>query len=141
MPHRLMRSLPGRPDGRSLRVLTVFADADHRAQVHQACTTLAPDSQVLDAASATDAVLTLLSNPIDLVLVDVTWSGDLLGALVRHTRRSAPDAMLMAFGNTPPNAEAPLPSALGVLRPWRDLPASVTDWLRRHAVPAGSATD
>ena len=136
-----MRSLPGRPAGRSPRVLTVFADAGHRAQVHQACATLAPDSQLLDAASATDAVLALLSNPIDLVLVDVTWSGDLLSALVRHTRRSAPDAMLMAFGSTPQKTGAPLPPGLGRLRPWRDLPASVADWLRQRAVPAVGATD
>ncbi|APW37289.1 hypothetical protein RD110_08860 [Rhodoferax koreense] len=81
-----------------LKILTVFEAGSHRELVRHWCEALAPGSQVLDVASATDAVLTLLGEPVDLLLVDTGIAGDLLPSLRRHARRSAPKARLLMFG-------------------------------------------
>ncbi|APW37252.1 hypothetical protein RD110_08625 [Rhodoferax koreense] len=107
---------------RPRKVLTVFAARGHRDTVRRLCRSLEPASQVTDVASATDAVLTLLTGPMDLVLVDAGLAGDLLGALLRHAQRSAPRAKLAVFAG---GALAP-----GWL-PWSQLEATLLALLAR----------
>lgn len=85
------------PSG-SPRVLLVVGDLSLRARAWELCETLAPRCHLTDATSVTDAVLLVLSSPVDVVLVDAQLAGDLLHSLVRHVRRSAPQASLSVFG-------------------------------------------
>jgi hypothetical protein len=76
------------------------------------------------------AVLTLLSEEVDLVLVDVVWAGDLLGALVRHVHRAMPQADVVGFFS--PSGEDALRGYLPPPRErhaWEKLPAVLTHWL------------
>lgn len=121
MPDRTKRAgtVPSAGDG--LRVLTVFSHAAHRALVARACTLLAPQGTVIDAATATDAVLQLLSQPVDVLLIDVAWAGEFLGALERHARRSAPGALVLAFATPSVAGAAGTPQALGTVHAWSDM--------------------
>lgn len=106
---------PGVPARRRC-VLTVFAAVERRAPVHDACASRPAAWRVLDAPTPTEAVLALLSRPIDLVLADADWPPDLLQALQRHARRSAPGAGFLLFGDPAPALEA------SGIRPWAELP-------------------
>ncbi len=113
-----------------LRVLGVLANPEHRAQARALCRRVVPGAHCQDASTVTDAVLALLSGPVDLVLVDVDWAGDLLPGLVQHVRRSAPKAGLLGFGtlhDSPPSAHpAWLPGMYG----WNQLPQVLENWLQ-----------
>lgn len=78
-------------------ILTVLPTRGHRDTVERLCTALAPGCAIVHVPSATDAVLTLLSEPIDLLIVDACLAGDLLATLKRHARRSAPHAITAIF--------------------------------------------
>jgi DNA-binding NarL/FixJ family response regulator len=108
-------------------VLTVFDSAAHRALVQETCATQAPQAQVVDVSTPTDAVLALLAEEIDLVLVDIDLSGDLLAALVLHVRRSAPHATLLGFGD-PQQVDAKLLTSRKVL-PLQQLGPALSRWL------------
>lgn len=122
-------------------VLTVFPHREPRDVVREVCATLVPSAKVLDAASPTDAVMTLLSTSVDLVLVDVDGAGGLLAALTRHVQRSAPDATLVGFGVTgdvgglggprdAPDA-VDLAGPQGRANPWSELPGILSRWLQQ----------
>lgn len=118
------------PPPRALCLLTVFADARQRAEVGDLCARLAPDCRMIHTATATDAVMALLSEEVDLVLVDVVWAGDLLGALVRHVHRALPQADVVGFFS--PSGEGALRGYLPPPRErhtWEKLPAVLTQWL------------
>ena len=83
--------------------MTVFASGRQRERVHRLLDAYAPGCLVVDVASATDAVLALLAGPVDVVLIDASLAGDLLGALRRHARRSSPYAKLAVFGGASPD--------------------------------------
>lgn len=101
-------------------VLTVFDSPTHRTLVRDTCASQAPPARVVDVSTPTDAVLALLAERMDLVLVDVDLSGDLLPALALHVRRSAPEATLLEFGQAP--------SSRKVL-PWQQLGPALVRWL------------
>ncbi len=109
------------------KVLTLIGGRRHREVVHGLCRTHSPTDLVIDVSSATDAVMTLLAEPVDLVLVDAALAGDLLEALTRHARRSAPNARLVIFGGeAPPGASDRMCD--GML-PWTLLESTVHDFL------------
>lgn len=85
-------------------ILTVLPTRGHRDAVERLCPALAPGCAIFHVPSATDAVLTLLSEPIDLLVVDACLAGDLLATLKRHARRSAPHAITAIFRT---DADAP----------------------------------
>jgi ABC-type amino acid transport substrate-binding protein len=114
-----------------LTVLTVFAQREPRDVVHEVCTALRPTAQVIDAASPTDAVMTLLAKDIDLVLVDVDSAGELLAALRRHVQRSAPDATLIGFGGLRPPSDEGLRDSSNRVRGWGELADTVSAWLQQ----------
>lgn len=132
-----MAVAPERLPTRALRVLSVFGDAAHRAEVRHLCEQLAPGSQCLETATVTDAVLALLSGPVDLVLVDLDWAGDLLGGLTLHVRRSAPRARLLGFGPALASLSTSHPSWPGSVHAWPELPQRLRDgvgeWQRGQA--------
>jgi hypothetical protein len=103
------------------KVLTVFAARRHRELVQQVCHAAASGNTVVDVASATDAVLTLLAQPVDLVLVDADLAGDLLGALQRHAHRSAPHAKFAVFGGGLVVADDAVAQRGYALLPWTQL--------------------
>lgn len=107
-------------------VLTVFPHREPRDVVREVCAALVPCAKVLDAASPTDAVMTLLSTTVDLVLVDVDGAGDLLAALTRHVQRSAPDATLVGFSAAGGRGDA--------THPWSELSGALSRWLQRWQV-------
>jgi len=107
--------------GNLLKILTVFEAGSHRDLVHGWCEALAPQSRVIDVASATDAVLTLLGEPVDMLLIDAAVAGDLLTSLRRHAQRSAPQARLVIFHDDAPRA--------GLL-PWSQLGPTLQRLLR-----------
>lgn len=107
--------------GKLLKILTVFEAGSHRDLVHGWCQALAPESRVIDVASATDAVLTLLGEPVDMLLIDAAVAGDLLTSLRRHARRSAPQAQLVMFQDAAPGAD---------LLPWSQLEPTLQRLLR-----------
>lgn len=113
---------------RPLRVLSLCASTEERARVHNICSQMASGCQCVDTATATDAVLALLTGPVDLVIVDTDAAGELLPGLLRHLRRSAPRAGLLGFhmGTQAPLAEGLAPSAV---HPWSALPAVLGDWV------------
>ena len=84
------------------KLMTVFASGRQRELVRRLSDTYAPGCVVVDVSSATDAVLTLLTGPVDVVLIDATLVGDLLNALRRHANRSSPNATLAVFGAAAP---------------------------------------
>ncbi len=119
-------------------VLTVFPHREARDLVREVCAARVPSPRVLDAASPTDAVMTLLSTDVDLVLVDVDGAGELLAALTRHVQRSAPDATLVGFSagcwRRPRSEEQEMPDATeasGHARPWNELPGTLSRWLQQ----------
>lgn len=112
---------------RSLRLLmTVFASGRQRERVRRLAERHAPGSLVVEVASATDAVLTLLAGPLDLVLVDAGLVGDLLSALRRHAQRSSPHARVVVFGGMSTDADTG-EAWPGDVVPW----AQLDDTLRR----------
>jgi hypothetical protein len=104
----------------------VFDNAAHRALVQEICAAEAPGARVIDVSTPTDAVLALLSNHVDLVLVDVDLSGDLLPALALHVRRSAPHATLLGFGQAPSSRK---------ILPWQQFGQALSRWLRAWKNP------
>ncbi|MFZ4286662.1 hypothetical protein [Variovorax sp. HJSM1_2] len=117
-------------------VLTVFVQREPRDLVHEVCSALQPGARVIDAASATDAVMTLLAKDIDLVLVDLDGAGELLGALRRHVQRSAPDATLLGFGRMlPPAAAQPVHEGASSVHSWAELEYTLTAWLQQWPRP------
>jgi hypothetical protein len=116
-------------------VLTVFPHREPRDLVREGCAALVPSARVLDAASPTDAVMTLLSTSVDLVLVDVDGAGGLMAALTRHVQRSAPDATLVGFSAGGGRCEASdateVVEAPGRARPWSELPGTLSRWLQQ----------
>jgi hypothetical protein len=83
------------------RLLLVFGDSDRRAAALALVLALEPECCVEVAASATDAVLSMLGYPADIVFVDADAAGDLLHSLVRHIHRAAPGAHVAVFGAQP----------------------------------------
>lgn len=102
------------------RLLTVFASGRQREQVHRLSDSYAPGCVVVDVTSATDAVLTLLAGPVDVVLIDASLVGDLLNALLRHVHRSSPNATLAVFGTASSDGDLPA-SRQNDMRPWTQL--------------------
>ncbi|HSV51968.1 MAG TPA: hypothetical protein VLJ57_07620 [Burkholderiaceae bacterium] len=119
-------------------MLTVFANGAHRSQVQDACTGLAPGSRVSYVSTPTEAVLALLSERVDLVLVDVAVAADLLPALALHARRSLPQATLLCFGDAAAQGRATsAETALHKVFPWEELVPVLTRWLQAwQALPA-----
>lgn len=75
-------------------VLTVLPTRRHRETVSSLCRSIDPQCIVYDVSNVTDAVLLILAEPVDVLVVDVGFAGDLLGVLQHHLRRSAPKAKL-----------------------------------------------
>lgn len=131
MPNKLRRHRAAPPAGNDFCLLTVFAAAAHRAQVGDTCRTLAPGSRVIDVSTPTEAVLALLSDRVDLVLVDVALAAELLPALELHARRSMPQATLLCFGDTAARSRSPFGETRSrKVHPWQDLAAVLTRWLQ-----------
>jgi hypothetical protein len=120
VPHRVRHQREPGAAQRTPCVLTVFDSPAHRTLVRDTCASQTPRARVVDVSTPTDAVLALLADHMDLVLVDVDLSGDLLPALALHVRRSAPEATLLGFGQTP--------SSRKVL-PWQQLGPALVRWL------------
>lgn len=119
------------PTPRALRVLAVLTSPAHRALARALCGRVVPGAHCQDASTVTDAVLALLTGPVDLVLVDVDWAGDLLPGLAQHVRRSAPKAGLLGFGTL--SGTHPAMHAAwwpGGMHGWNQLPQVLEDWLQ-----------
>lgn len=128
---------PARP---RRRMLSVFTGRDHRDMVRDGCLAHGTHWQYVEAAAPTDAVLTLLSCPVDVVLVDLDWPGDLLGALVRHVRRSSPLARLLAFGQpTAALRDKARQAGIGEAHPWGALAGLLQRCLDGQPRPAAPA--
>lgn len=122
-----------------MTVLTVFLEPQDRARVREACDGAGLRTPVFDAAAVTDAVLHLLSAPVELVLADAALPAQLFGVLLRHVRRSAPDAVLLAFGE--PRDEAmrqALAASRGRLLPWAALDQAVVQAMAHAEARAGT---
>lgn len=105
------------------RVLTVLPTRWHRQAVQAVCRVRDPGCVVTDVPSVTDAVLVLLSEPVDVVVVDTGLAGDMLGVLQHHARRSAPRAKMGLFSA---ELHSGSPAATGDLsqgHPWSDMEA------------------
>lgn len=138
MPHRVRRSHNGALTGAGPCVLTVFASASRRTQVLNACTAQTPMSRTIDVSTPTDAVLALLCDRVDLVLVDLALAGDLLPALALHARRSAPEATLLGFDDEAAQARKSAHGALArEVFPWHQLTPVLTRWLRNRCDRSG----
>jgi len=108
-------------------VLALIGPRRQRELVHRLCRARLPAGAVIDVASATDAVLMLLTQPMDLVLVDAALAGDLMPTLTRHVRRSAPNAVLAIFGCA--SAQAADTARPIELLPWAQLESTLHDFL------------
>jgi len=117
-------------------VLTVFTQREPRDVVREVCAALRPTGKVIDAASPTDAVMTLLAKDIDLVLVDVDGAGELLAALRRHVQRSAPDATLIGFGGLRAPGDEGLKDSSSRVRHWGELADTLSAWLQQWPLQA-----
>lgn len=114
----------------SCTVLTLIGPRRHRELVHRLCHARHPAGAVIDVSSPTDAVLTLLTQPVDMVLIDVSLAGDLMPTLARHVRRSAPNARLAVFGGpATPAAETGTARVAEVL-PWARLESILHGFLQ-----------
>jgi hypothetical protein len=111
------------------KVMTVFGSSEQRDKVHRLADLMAPGCLFVDVASATDAVLTLLAGPVDVVLIDARLAGDLLNALQRHARRSSPQARLAVFGEAGAKG-GPQAARVDRVQPWSELRATLTRLLQ-----------
>lgn len=108
-------------------VLSLVGPRRQRELVHRLCRASQPPGSVIDVSSATDAVLVLLTQSVDMVLVDAALAGDLIGTLTRHVRRSAPNAVLAIFGCA--SAQAADTARPIELLPWARLESTLHDFL------------
>lgn len=86
-------------------------------------------ASIIDVSSATDAVLTLLAEPVDVLLVDAKLAGDLLGAMLRHARHSAPMAKLAVFGSAELDSDQRGTTRSEGILPWHLLESTLRGWL------------
>lgn len=103
------------------RVLTVLPTRQHRQAVQAVCRVRDPGCVITDVPSVTDAVLLLLSDPVDVVVVDMGLAGDMLGVLQHHARRSAPRAKVALFRAEPLCASNAAAGDLSQGHPWSDM--------------------
>jgi len=127
--NRLNRPRGDAPNLHPLCILTVFESGLYRDQVRQWCAALAPASRVLDVSSATDAVFTLLTEQVDIVLIDAMLAVDMLGALKHHARRSSPYARLAVFSSSAAMQASSSGSSPGETLPWSELQPMVEQLL------------
>jgi DNA-binding NarL/FixJ family response regulator len=111
----------------------VFGDMDRRSMVRRLCETLAPACQVTEVVGATDAVLLVLGNRVDIVLVDAQLAGDLLQSLVQHVRRTSPGARVSVFGADDHGLAIANDRLHVEVLPWALLESTLTDLLRASA--------
>lgn len=120
---------------RSACVLALLGDAAQRSRVRRGCAAQPLPVRLLEAASVTDAVLSVLSQPIDLVLVDLAHPDELLRAMLRHVRRSRPQARIVGLRDLPQPSHATHPpdllAGLDAIHPWSELEPRLDEALRR----------
>lgn len=114
------------------RVLTVLPTRWLRQAVQGVCRLRDPGCAITDVASVTDAVLVLLSESVDVLVVDMGLAGDMLGALQHHARRSAPRAKMALFSADLHSGSAVATGDLSQGHPWSDMEA-VLDGLLQDA--------
>lgn len=107
------------------RVLTVLPTRWHRQAVQVVCRVRDPGCVITDVPSVTDAVLVLLSEPVDVMVVDVGLAGDMLGVLQHHARRSAPRAKTAFFRAEQHSASTATTGDLSRGHPWSDMEATL----------------
>jgi len=108
------------------RVLTVLPTRRHRQAVQAVCRVRDPGCVITDVPSVTDAVLVLLSDPVDVVVVDMGFAGDMLGVLQHHARRSAPRAKVALFRGESHSGGASTTGDLSQGHPWSDMEATLS---------------
>ncbi|WP_157412598.1 MULTISPECIES: hypothetical protein [unclassified Acidovorax] len=104
----------------------------HRQAVQAVCRVRDPGCVITDVPSVTDAVLVLLSEPVDLMVVDMGLAGDMLGVLQHHARRSAPRAKMALFKAEPNSASSAATGDLLQGHSWSDM-ETVLDHLLQDA--------
>lgn len=108
------------------RVLTVLPTRQSRQAVQAVCRVRDPGCVITDVPSVTDAVLVLLSDPVDVVVVDMGLAGDMLGVLQHHARRSAPMAKMALFRGELHSGGAAITDDLSQGHPWSDMEATLS---------------
>ncbi|KRC19165.1 hypothetical protein ASE31_05920 [Acidovorax sp. Root217] len=129
MPDRLNAV---RQNAAPCRVLTMLPTRWHRQAVQAVCRVRDPGCVITDVPSVTDAVLVLLSEPVDLMVVDMGLAGDMLGVLQHHARRSAPRAKMALFKAEPNSASSAATGDLLQGHSWSDM-ETVLDHLLQDA--------
>lgn len=100
MPDRLKTARQNAVHG-CLRILTVLPTRGYRDAVEAVCRARDPGCAITHVSSVMDAVLALLTEPVDVLVVDMGLAGDLLEVLHHHVLRSAPEAKIALFMNEP----------------------------------------
>lgn len=126
------------------RVLTVVLDPSARARVRDLFHAQDP-VQLFDAGSVTDAVLHLLTVPVELVLIDAGLPPREFNNLLRHVRRSAPNATVLVFCDDSDASPQPMRMLLASRRehchPWDELDSVVTLHLQMLPASRNSGVD
>lgn len=112
---------------KTAKILTVLPTKAHRDEVDSVSGALATRVTVMHAPNVTGAVFSLLTKPADIILVDSSMAGDLLGALQWHARRSAPNAVLHIF-DIGQGGDSSAPLADTTYLPWSKLGVALHDF-------------
>lgn len=105
----------------------------HRQAVQAVCRARDAGCVITDVPSVTDAVLVLLSDPVDLIVVDMGFAGDMLGALLHHARRSAPRAKMALFRAEQQSASDEATCDLSQGHPWSDMQVTLDRLLQNFS--------
>ena len=128
MPDRMNSA---RQNAAPRRILTVLPTRRRREAVQAVCRVRDPTCVITDLSSVTDAVLVLLSEPVDVIVVDMGLAGDMLGVLQHHARRSAPKAKMALF-RTDPNTRSTAPGTLSQENSWAEMEMTLDRLLFEH---------